>query len=256
MFTAQITFPYGNADREDLLEAASTLLSVWYKNGQIVSSTWPMVEAASEVHAYALIADRDALEARFANRYGRERLEEMVKQAGVPPRIAVLGRDPESLDTCSCPERPSYVLFTTYGNQESPVRCGACFLPVPLYLLPYIRGEEHYDIISWVSDYRACDSLQLGCTVGERFGEQQMFRLGSALSQEGLEICRALEGKTGRKVYYYLHKSRGRTLGTEQRRRCPSCGGEWLLEESWHRMFEFRCDVCALVSNIASSLAR
>lgn len=255
MFTAQLTFPYGSADRKDLVETASWLLSIWYKNGQIVSSTWPMVEAASEVHAYALIADSDALEARFANRYGREKLEEITKQAGSPPSIAVLGRDPESLDTCSCQERPSYILFTSYVDLESPVRCGGCFLPVPLYLMPHLRDGEYCDVLSWVSNYRACDTLQMGCTVGERFGEQQMLRLESALSREGLEICRAWEGMTGRKIYYYLHKSRGRTLGTEQRRRCPSCGGEWLLEEPWHRVFEFRCDVCALVSNIACSLA-
>lgn len=256
MFTAQIIFPYGAADREELAETASWLLSIWYKNGQIVSLPWPMVEGASELHAYALIPDRDALEARFANRYGREKLAEITKQAGAPPRIAVLGRDPESLDTCSCPERPSYVLFTNYLNLESPMRCGACFLPVPLYLLPYLRDEERCDVLSWVSNYRACDALQMGCTVGERFGEQQLFRLGSALSRQGLEICRELEGKTGRKVYYYLHKSRGRTLGTERRRRCPGCGGDWLLEEPWHRLFEFRCDTCALLANVACSLAR
>lgn len=255
MFTVQITFPYGAADREELLEAGSSLLSVWYKNGQIVSTTWPMAEGDSEFHAYVLIADQDALEARFANRYVRERIEKITELAGAPPRIAVLGRDPDSLDVCSCPERPSYILFTTYSNLESPVRCGACFLPVPLYLLPYIRGDEHFDILSWISDYRACDSLQMGCTVGERFGEQQMLRLGSALTAQGLEVCRALEEKTGRKVYYHLHKSRGRTEGTERRRKCPSCGGDWLLEEPWHRLFDFRCDACALLSNVAYSLS-
>lgn len=30
--------------------------------------------------------------------------------------------------------------------------------------------------------------------------------------------------------------------------------GDWLLEEPWHESFEFRCDVCALLSNIPSSL--
>lgn len=255
MFTAQITFPCGAADREELVEAASSLLSAWHCNGQISSSAWPMAEGDSELHAHVLIADRDALEARFASRYGRERLGKITELAGSPPRIAVLGRDPESLDACSCPERPSCILFTTYSSLESPVRCGACFLPVPLYLLPHLQSEEHSGILSWASNYRACDTLQMGCRVGERFGEQQMLRLGSALSKQGLEICRSLEEKTGRKVYYHLHRSRGRTAGTERRRKCPGCGGDWLLEEPWHRLFDFRCDACALLSNVAYSLS-
>lgn len=255
MFTAQITFPYGEStDREDLLESVSSLLSVWYKNGQIAASTWPMAEGSSELHAYPLIPDRNSLEEKYANRYVRERLEGLKEQAGAPPRIVLLGRDPESLETCSCEESPSSILFTTYSQLESPLRCGACFLPVPLYLVPHTHDEEYCDVLSWVADYRACDSLQMHCTVGERFGEQQLLRLGSALSRQGLEICRALEGKTGRKVYYYLHKSRGRSPGTERRRRCPGCGGDWLLEEPWHGLFDFRCDACALLSNIASSL--
>jgi predicted nucleic acid-binding Zn ribbon protein len=256
MFTARITFSYGDStDREDLLESASSLLSVWYKNGQIVAPTWPMAEDPSEIHAYALIPDRDSLEEKHANRYVRERMEELREQAGAPLRVVLLGHDPESLEACSCEESPSFILFTTYSQLESPWRCGACFLPVPLYLFPHTHDEEYCDVLSWVADYRACDSLQMHCRVGERFGEQQLLRPGSALSRQGLEICRALEDKMGRKAYYYLHKSRGRSLATERRRRCPGCGGEWLLEEPWHGLFDFRCDACALLSNVACSLA-
>jgi predicted nucleic acid-binding Zn ribbon protein len=37
----------------------------------------------------------------------------------------------------------------------------------------------------------------------------------------------------------------------EQRRRCPLCGGAWRLEKPLHRLFDFKCDMCRLVSNLA-----
>ena len=52
-------------------------------------------------------------------------------------------------------------------------------------------------------------------------------------------------------TFYFLSKGRGRSRAAEQARLCPGCGGDWLLEEPRHDCFDFRCESCRLLSNIA-----
>jgi len=254
MFAAQINLKNGNAEQEVFVEESYWLLGAWEKNGQIVSDQWPIATTSDGLIAQVLIPAVNALNDRFANRYVREALRRYHKLTSMRPQIQVLGPHPESAPPCSCSNRPGYILFTNYLSVEAPVRCSKCFRPVPLYLLPPTHDEEYLDILSWMADYKACDTLQMHCTVGERFGEQQMFSPNSALSKQGLKLCKALQAKVKRKVYYYLHKSRGRSLSDERKRRCPVCHRQWILDTTWHNLFQFRCEHCKLVSNIASSL--
>jgi len=147
------------------------------------------------------------------------------------------------------------ILFTTHLEVQSPVRCGDCFGPVPLYALPpTYNDEEHYGVVKWAADYQACDRLQMGCATGERFGLREMSHFGSSLSRRGREVCRVIERKTGTPTYYHLFRWKGRGLAAERRRACPGCGGAWLLPARRHERFDFRCEACRLLSNIAFSL--
>ncbi|RYD27709.1 MAG: hypothetical protein EOP86_24150, partial [Verrucomicrobiaceae bacterium] len=166
--------------------------------------------------------------------------------------VTVLGRDPCGLDFCVCPSRSAFVLFTDYlASDIPPVRCLDCFDPVALHTLPHTADGEHLGLLWWAADYRACDTLQMHCTTGERFGEQQLRRHDSSLSRQGRDLCSQLETLTGVPVYYYLHKTRSRSRASELQRRCPSCGSEWRLEPRLH-LFDFQCGKCRLLSNIAS----
>jgi len=131
---------------------------------------------------------------------------------------------------------------------------GDCFDPVPLYRVPPTRDLEYLDILQWAADYQACDTLQMHCTTGERFGERQLVGHDSSLTAQGREICRRLSAKTGLPAYYYLHNSRGRSLRDERRRRCPGCRRNWSMAEPWHGRFDFKCERCLLLSNIATNV--
>lgn len=256
MFTAEVTFPFLSGDQGDAVDAVSWLLGAWFQNGQVAVDIWPMTFRDGFLRSVVLLPDRDALRPEFSNRYVQEGLASLLSQGVGEPTISVDGFDPGSLPACGCPERTSFILFTNYITFESPVRCGDCFNPVPLYQIPTGNREEHFDVVSWQADYKACDTLQMHCTVGERFAEQQLYRHDSALSRVGRELCEAIAVRTGKPTYYWLHKSRGQTKDEELRRRCPSCNSEWLLPEPWHGLFEFRCDQCHLLSNIACSLSK
>ncbi len=255
MITAVLSFSLPDAGHTEVLQAAGSLLAVWHKNGQIVGNDWPMAAADGTLRAYVRLPAADALDSSFANAYVLRDLERLSACGAGRPVVEILGVDPDTLPPCACTSRGSLILFTDYLTLESPLRCGNCFDPVALYRVPATKDFEYLDVLQWAADYKACDTLQMDCTTGERFGEQQLVRHDSSLSVRGRQICRRLAENTNVPTYYYLHKSRGRSLGAERRRRCPNCHGDWLLAERWHNRFDFRCDDCRLLSNVASNVA-
>ncbi len=172
-----------------------------------------------------------------------------------PPTFEILGRAMDFIDVCRCADAPGYILYTHYAaGSISPLHCFDCFNAVPLYRLPRLKSGEFFEIYVWQSDYRSCDRLQMHCQTGERFALREMSRLDSSLTRAGLDICRELSSLTGKPFYYHLYKHYGRSERQERARKCPSCGGEWLLTAKFHDLFEFRCDRCRLLSNVAYSL--
>ena len=73
----------------------------------------------------------------------------------------------------------------------------------------------------------------------------------SELSMKGLDVCRRIEKTSGIPTYYYLRRHYGRSQKAERNRKCPGCGGQWLLNECWLERYDFRCDRCRLVSETA-----
>lgn len=252
MFSARITFPKGGQDAETAAETATDLLAVWQKNGQIVDKDWVLADAGDIIDAYVTLPQRDSLDPVYDNRYVTAELERRRARGWRAPAVTILGEDPETHCACSCTASSALVLFTTYLSCAPPIRCLDCFDPVPLYRLPHIEGHEHLRILHWAADYRACDTLQMHCTVGERFGEAQLYRHDSALSRLGRDLGARLEAAIGKPVYYFLLKSRGRSREKELARKCPSCGGDWRMDLRLFDLFDFRCEGCRLLSAIAS----
>ncbi|HEY3493654.1 MAG TPA: DUF2310 family Zn-ribbon-containing protein [Polyangiaceae bacterium] len=248
MLVAQVSFPVPAGDRRSTADTASDLLTSWYKNGQIVDACWLLADRGHYLEAVVRIAEPVSLEPSHHNVYSQAVLDKLLP---VVPRVALLGPEPNSSRTCICPASSALVLFTHYLSPEPPVRCLDCFGPVPLYRLPHVHDQEHSVLLQWAADYRACDTLQMHCTTGERFGERQLGEHDSSLARNGRALCAELEFASGTAVYYYLHKMRSRGRASELERRCPACDAPWLLERPLHG-FDFRCEPCRLVSSIAS----
>jgi len=246
MFAVRVSFPVlGELSRT--AAAANDLLSCWYKNGQILEGSWILADRRGAVEAFVRTPEARSLDALHNNRYANEALAGLA----AAPTVEVLGVEPESACACSCTSRSGMVLFTHYLSTDPPVRCLDCFGPVPLYLLPHVHDEEHLVLLHWAADYRACDTLQMHCTTGERFGERQLFEHDSSLSRNGRKLCADLEQVTETPVYYFLHKTRSHGREAELARVCPSCGAPWRLEQRLHN-FDFQCPTCRLLSAVAA----
>jgi predicted nucleic acid-binding Zn ribbon protein len=238
---------------EPLADAVAWYLAALQRNGNILRH-WTIAEADSSWMVYGVAPARDAFRNANQSEFVRRRLREL-KAAHVPgPTARFLGAIPETASDCECAKPEALFLFATFLHVEPPVWCMDCNRVVPLYRLPRSKSskaEEYSALLAWQSNYQACDSLQINCTVGERFGERQMSDLTSSLTVSGLNICKELERQTGLHVYYYLFRSNSRSRRAEAARRCPNCGGEWRLNAPLHGKFDFKCDRCHLLSNVA-----
>ena len=256
MFIAQIQFPFDSSDEEDeALRIASSILGSMWQNGQLSVRDFSVLSSPQGFSAFVTIPAEDALESRNHNKWVELGIDRFIAQGGQRPTFAVIGRDTESFDVCDCTESHGYVLYTRWLSCESPLRCAFCFDPIPLYRVPPTYDEsEFWNLRSWEADYQACDTLQMHCTVLERTTMNQLSRLNSALNKSGLKIRNLIAASTKQPVYYYLYVQTGADLNSEVARKCPKCGDNWLLKKPWHDRFDFKCDKCHLLSNIALDL--
>lgn len=236
--------------RDEQTDAITSLTAALVRNGSLLEDFLVRRELASW-SVYGIAPARDAFLRANWNKFVRQRVGALRSSALEGLSIQFLGTVPETAPACRCVKPAGYFLFTTFLHVEPPLRCIDCNGVVPLYRLPHSRTGEHSGLLSWQSNYQACDTLQMNCAVGERFGERQMSDPTSELSRLGLAVCKEIARLTRRPVYYYLHRARTRSHSAEVRRKCPSCDGKWLLNEPLHGKFDFRCDRCHLLSNIA-----
>ena len=249
MFVAEITVRLAaEADPDEI----NSFLSTLRQNGQVLSREFLSTESRGTLKTCVLVPEADALSTSHDNKWAKQARVSLTRKGLTHFRVKVLGKDPTSLDTDGCASPNQYILFTNYLTMESPLRCGECFGPVPLYRVPPTYDDsEYYNIKTWEADYQACDTLQMNCSTGERFGIREMSEANSSLSRRGRGLCADIEKGTGKPVYYYLFRYVTRTTrAKEEARMCPICGGAWLLEESWH-IFDFKCESCRLVSTFA-----
>lgn len=165
------------------------------------------------------------------------------------PQIELMGLECQSDFSDICPTPKALVLYSTFVQSCSPIRCLEHFSPVPLYKLP---ESMRYNLIKWQESQAACDQLQMNeLTQVESRVVEQLASPDSQLMAQGRDIVNELTAETGIPVYLYLYRVGGESLALEQKRTCPSCGGEWSLSEPIFDLFDFKCDQCRLVSNIS-----
>lgn len=252
MYTISLNFGVMNTfDVENQMDVINSLLGAWRMNGQILGKQFPTAKNETGYIVFVNTPESDSISDKYQNKYVKK-YEDKLESVGLSkPDISVVGNEPDSLESCICSKSEFYILFTTYVTLATPLRCGHCFNIVPLYKIPTTDNDEYYNIICWQSDYNSCDSLQMNCSVGERFANSQMSNLDSSLTRMGLEVCESIASKTNIPVYYYLYKGCGKSHRNENSRKCPKCSGEWFLNESLHGVFDFKCNECKLLSNIA-----
>jgi len=251
MLVADISFSFDQAQDQNVVsDLVNSLLGALHKNGQIYNREYRITLSGNTAQTTVLIPEPASLEKKLSNLYVERAMAELSRKGLVEFDVQIRGKDIDSIEICSCSKTKSFILFSNYISPESPLRCGDCFHPVPLYKIPHTDGEEFYNLICWQSDYNSCDALQMHCGTLELAATREMSRHDSSLTKQGINICYIITSATNIPTYYYLYRTGGRSKKQEKMRKCPSCNGDWLLDERLH-LFDFKCDKCRLLSNVS-----
>lgn len=220
------------------------------KGGQTVNEDY-VVHGFAPLRYLCICPEKNSLNPKHHHAYAQKYYQAILKLSVRKPQILLRGEIAESPRACGCKTPTSFVLFTHLYDQSSPVACGKCRRPVPLYKLPIFENGAYDLILVWQKIYRNCDSLFMLSRTGEKFGYTQISEMKSGLTKLGRGICAALETKTKLPVYYYLHRYYGMSQAAETKRRCPNCDGKWNLKKPVG-IFEFCCEKCRLLSTQAA----
>jgi predicted nucleic acid-binding Zn ribbon protein len=248
---AELTFNCNTKITDKTDDAIWLALAALYKNGQIFKE-YVLAKKKKGYIAVVGLPEKTALKKMNNSKWVNHAYENLAKLNLNLPKIKMVSDVGLDSKCCNCESPQSYIIYTHYLDQATPLMCGDCWSLVPIYrVIPPNRIFENNGLLGWQQNYIACDTLQMHCDTGERFAIREMSKYDSSLSKRGLEVCREIEKSTGKPVYYYLYYPRAKSREVDTKRKCPSCNGEWLLEKTFLSMFDFRCDKCRLLSNIA-----
>lgn len=240
-----------DVDKDDAVEEFMNLMYAYRSSGQTQGKIESRYIEGGRIVSLPFTLEKDALDTKFNNYYVNEYAERVEAFCKAKLFYRTAGKVYDGYEgACKCEKSDFYILITNYLSIDSPITCGNCKNTVPLYKLPVYYDYGYMPVLSWESNYNACDTLQMNGEVGERWALNQMQELKSQLSKQGLKICRKIEELTGIPVYYYLHNYR-KNVGNECLKLCPGCGMQWHLKTPLHASYNFKCDDCKLLSVIS-----
>ncbi len=226
-------------DEDECVNLLSEYLGCLFKNGQILRE-YELIKFKESFCTFVTIPDDDALELKYNNVYINDYYNKGKSIFNIS--YEPIGENLYCGKPCKCSSPSWYMLYTDFITEESPVVCGDCGKEVPLYKLPYISNEkEHNAITSWQEIYKSIEKVWMYC-LSDRFTFRQLSDPNSQLSKEGREICRELETKLGKPVYYYIFHS------DKPLKECPSCGKPWTDSDN-KKTVDFKCEACRLMTD-------
>lgn len=187
------------------------------------------------------------MDEKYWNKYVKTAVENLENSCGNKIEISYLGNVEEEIENiCTCKKHDYFVLY--YFGDFSPIRCGSCEKFVPLFKLPKLHDDRIWDILGWENLYKSCVTLDLNCGFGEKWAINQQVKYDSGLSKQGRKIAAKITETSGVKCYYFISNYTKRSKIENKDRPCPSCGGDWHLDEEKFGYFRHQCDTCLLMS--------
>ncbi len=187
------------------------------KTGQVYEG-FRIVAEEGAYGVYVIMPSEDSLDLRFCS---EETLDAVKKLAVIfSLEVKALGNVVNCEDSCTCEAPTWYMLYTDIDMQESPMICGDCGKPYPLYKLPAVLDKEGQNrFLAWQDQSRALHQLDVG-NYSTEFTEGEIYNPSSRINKMGRALCRAIEGAKSVPVFYHLEQKKASAA-------CPLCGKEW-----------------------------
>ncbi len=253
MFIKDLVFEcYQNTHYTAIERAINNYLDMLRYNGQILGREFPIAMQKSIFSTRLVCPESNSLASCFNSPQVEKALNQLTEAGLLSPKIKNVAEDLNSL-ACAPNFKPAWqLLYTTFLDTCSPLRCGETLNPIPLYRsTEAISNGDRKALIKWQEEWINCDELQMN---GSAVSAQLLLEIGdinSRLYNIGRRLCQRVEKITNVPTYYYLYRVAGISLQKEQDRKCPNCAKEWRLESPLFDIFDFKCDTCQLVSNLS-----
>ena len=199
------------------------MLTALFYNGQIREDF--VVEEYEDKHvAHVTTIGLEALNEEYCNKDYKRIVEDYDVEIEFFPSAI-------SEKICTCKTCSFYLIEYSIHIESSPILCGDCSRPVPLYKIPYFKKEvDHYTLITYRKMYDNIFTLWID-GLHDSFTKKQMTDYRSSLNKAGLKLRKELEKLTNIPVYFSLHNPLGCyykfTFNNRNLKRCPSCKGKF-----------------------------
>jgi predicted nucleic acid-binding Zn ribbon protein len=252
MYLAQLQFKViADTDFSTAEGAIRRYIEALIFNGQVLGREFPTAWQQDAFLCRVVLPAEQALLPSHHSKRGIVATEQLASAGLGYPQLTVLGVDLMSQHTDPCHTPPFYILYSRFSDTCSALRCGADLAPVPLYLLN-TTAPDHEALIRWQIQYQALDEIQMQHTrVLNKSAERSLQQVHSTLNKQGRQLARQLEQANNLPVYYALYSGSSTNCAQEASKCCPGCGQAWQLTTPLLELFDFKCEPCRLLSNIA-----
>lgn len=231
---------------EDALDEICDMLDGFidslYRHGHILYRKIPMINNNNNIKLIVECSEKDSLDKKNHKSYVKQKWEKIENIIQNKIYFKFIGNSFIEYTKCYCNQ--SFFILDS-DLLISPIRCGYCFEPIPIYLLPetYEDGRGYDNIFFWRKNYVNTFELWFDGTIGEKYHLKQMANIKSSLSKQGLIVCQNIERVTGKPTYYFLDFQK------HKKDTCPSCNKVWKLEKSISDdNISYLCIDCKIVS--------
>ncbi len=214
-------------------------------NGQVLGVQHVISQQDDIFSIFLSTPEEDSLAIDNGSEYVAKCTKDMKGIGLTDPVLVKVRNDSIGEKYCLCEHNPFFIISTDCFSIASPVLCGRCFKPYPLYKLPQLDQAGFEGLINWQVGYQAFDQLYINSGVGEKFAANQLCGIRSQLTQEGLLWRDELRAKCDRNVYYYLL-----TIEDDTSQLCPQCKRTWEFNDGFPYKFKKMCQKCNLISNM------
>ncbi|MAD77304.1 MAG: nucleotide-binding protein [Rheinheimera sp.] len=220
-------------------------------NGNVLGREFPTAWQQDRFCARLVIPAADALQRPHLSARVLQAEQQLMAAGLAYPQVKVLGMDIMSQHS-SNQDTETLVLFTTFSDNCSPLRNLADLAPVPLYQLLPAEGVDHESLIRWQIQFQALEEVQQQQQrVLKKTAENSLQQFNSALNRQGRLLAKKISQHNALPVYYAMYSGSSNNCAADPVKPCPGCGNAWRLTTPLLELFDFKCDRCQLVSNIA-----
>ncbi len=202
---AKIIFKNKNDEEFSDVEVLNIVQSL-YCNGQILKE-YIIEESKNTFEAIVTLTSPNALDKE-------NWIKEVKEDADKMDMIIEIGDDEILFCNkmiCDC-DNPSFYIMKNYGH--SSIKCGDCLKEVSLINIPELSIEERQEILCFANLYESI--MNIG-EYDEQYCCSQLENPDSKLNKLGVDICKRMEAKINKPVYYLQ-------LTPKNVKTCPKCG--------------------------------